>query len=61
MALPLVNDNPGVSETTEPKDLNEISVQLIDIYNFVHSEQEETDERNEEDTRSKNNEEVSKL
>ena len=61
VALPLVNDNPGVYETTEPKDLNEISIQLFVIYNFIHSEQEETDEWNEEDTRSKINEEVSKL
>ena len=45
---PLVYDIPEVTETTEPKNLNERYVQLLDIYNCMDSEQVETEEGNEE-------------
>ena len=34
MALLLVYDNLLVTDTAEPKDLNEMSVQLLDIYDL---------------------------
>jgi hypothetical protein len=66
LALPLVSDNPEVTQTTEQKASNEEPsdasfIQLLDIYNMIDSAQEEPEVVENNDIFCEHNEEVSKL